>query len=1234
MFCFYNCYCILLVTMIELSKGNGLTNRFTGRCTIMKENELQSYDIASFDIEMEYNKQIAPITKKIDKLNHSHETKSLRAHKSFLSKEKKSKEKISELSDKTIIKEQKIQKAAANKLVKVKTKEKRIKKDFDELFLDMNELVKADYIKIEEVTVHLKQEEQIDKEEIKIKYKTNIESYVEKLDIYHNNFEKNKQFHVEEIRKYQEIIDQQTTRLKEFNSTVTKSLNEKLIKTTELKLQHDAEINSTKSTTSRVLSNYATNLRKTANVKIINIQEYVNKLKDVYNSHIKPEIELLDNELTALTSKFEDRRVLIQDDLELNIHKLEEQLEAIKESKNRKANKSLTMKIELFNIRATTTIKYEERILNEKMYILQHEKELLHQQLKYELLNLDKLEVLLLNDQKELKETGESFKDLNLVLKTELNNFELANNSYLLKHEQLKTDFINNYTKIFSDLKENTIALSRSYLEKIAHNNFEIDKINKFLDTAEPLKEIKVNRLREDIEISEVTERFKIKFANQIYETSLITNNLHTEIAIAEQAMKEELSNTVKEYTMIKNKEVYDKALEKAKLKHSKAQEVYNLRLNNTKLERNVLKNKYDTEIDISAYRKELIEIEVRKHNALLSKEIEYSIKNHETEASYKIEVINKGLEEDLLKLDENMSRVAFEKDAYAANLNIEIEQYATKLNQTINDIEQKSIEKVTLIEQAVEREIREPSRNILKTGTIIDERLSKLDVNNGIFVDFINNSMDDYKDKNLTLEQIREIIISNNTVYDKAVKYINRTYSVLNEAVQFMNDIEKHGVLNKIAAASEQSGIRRLKRQLAKADAETTKQKHQIAISEKDHVVLIQNFIKEEISQLKKGNFNELNDLVIATEVAYNKIFTQMNTLQQNIKNETTELYRSLTKNDQELIDHAKLNANKANKLEIQDKLDKLEPINQTLTQYKTDKELQLSKFNESLDNDNKELKAQINHLKNIALDQAKEYSSEKNDLINAMKEQKQLLEESEEKEITLQYEALGIGLHSLTTDYNKTLVKVDTKDTEAKKIFDYEERIYNIAVESATSRFNDATIKTDNRYLNSVKLSRNNIEQATKDKDISINALGKDLLNLTHKFEKNIFTVRPRLEESIGDAQKAIDKETQEKESKQNELTENNNKLVLAAETNLFTVFHEGYDRLNDNLATYIEKYRVIEEEYILTNNNSNDILDTNNIAFSNALFELNKDKHERTLNSLLEINKLIISKEDNNG
>ena len=120
---------------------------------------------------------------------------------------------------------------------------------------------------------------------------------------------------------------------------------------------------------------------------------------------------------------------------------------------------------------------------------------------------------------------------------------------------------------------------------------------------------------------------------------------------------------------------------------------------------------------------------------------------------------------------------------------------------------------------------------------------------------------------------------------------------------------------------------------------------------------------------------------------------------------------------------------------------------------------------------------------------------------------------------------------IQQLTETYEAALLHLDEKDEEAKKIFDYEDRIYAIAVESATARFNDANVKAENVHLNNMKQYQNQMEQAKQSLDNQEYNNNQQLLHLTKRFEKNIFTVRPRLEESIGGAQKQIDNQIAEK-------------------------------------------------------------------------------------------------------
>lgn len=1197
----------------------------------MKDINLKTYDIASYDIELDFMKQIAPIEKAIEKLNSSHEAKSLKAHKDFLDKEKKSKDTITQLGEKSVVKNHRIERAVENKLKKLESKEHKYKSDLKEAIAEKTEESILEKQAILAVIEELKIEEQERIAEIKEKYKVSIESYVEKLDIYNNNFYNNKQRHFEQINQYQEKLNQYIDEIRSFYDDVLQELDERIntfIKEREIS---DKQIHQELEETTRKLSTVATNIRKKANVKIADLNDYVDLLRQQYEDHFEPKINNINIQIKEITSRFQKRVALIGKDLEVNITKLETQLETLDETKDKKARRNVLAKMNLFNIRSATTLKYEERIMQEQVNILKQEQLWLQDHLEFELHNLEKLRIFLLSDENNIKETGDYFKNLNIVLKEQLNNFELANNEYLYKHELLKSDFIKQYTKIFTDLKHSTIELAQTYLEKIADNNHEIDEINKFLDTAEPLKEIEVSRLRENIEINEVEERYKIKYAKQQNELDAIDNNLKYNIKLLEISTKELMSEYHKEVADIKNKELFDKALEKAKLKHSKAQEVFKLRLNNTKLERNLLNNKYETETAIYNEHKNMASINVRKDNALRSKEIEYSIKNVEIEANYKIEVIHKALEEKLLKLEEQASKAQYEKDAYSANLNNEIEAKITEINKQKNQIEIQSLQKINLIDEALGRELREPTKNKLKTETIIDERLSKLDVNNVIFVDFINDSLEAFKDDKLSLEQIREIIIANDVINDKSIKYIGRAYEVLSDAMHFMVDIEKRSLLNKIASSSDQVQIKKWTKQIEKVDVESQKNIDMIHQSENDYKTLIRNLIETELEEIKRSNPGTITDIIQFTEESYNKVFSKLTSLQDHIKSEIITLYAPLTKSDQELIDYANKNAEKAKQLVHNETEQLFQPLHAERDQFIAAKEAKRQEFNNEIDTTINQLRAEINHIKNDALVKVKEITDYKDKVINEQLLQKQQIQETEEHAIVQELERIDQNISQLTDNYQTALQHLEDKDAEAQKIFDYEDRIYTIAVESATARFNDANIKGENLHLQNIKLYQNQTEQAKQDRDLGEHNNNQQLIQLTKQFEKNIFTVRPRLEESIGDAQKEIDNQIAEKMRQLDELSENNQRIIQSAEVSLYTSFQEGTDRLSDNLQNYIEKYRVIETEYHNSNTEANSIISQNNDAFSNSLFELSKNKHANTLQKLLEVNAMMYGKEE---
>lgn len=1189
----------------------------------MKKTELKSFDIASFDIELEYNSKIAPINSKISKLNKNHETKSLKAHKDFLLKEKQSKEKLALLTDKSVLKDQRIEKAVENKLVKLRSKDTRFKKDFEEYKVVHSSEFK---IKLEEIQIVINELETSQGEDIadiKEKYDKNVTSYVEKLDTYNNNYNNNKNLHKKQIIEYDELLASKLEEISEIKKTLDNNIQNGLDIYIERKTKENDNTNQSLLDVERDLNNQTTHIRMESNVKVKDIKLFVDELRDEYENSSKDFTNEIEEQISVLESEFAIRELLIQKDLEINLDKLNEELNEDEEHQTKKIKRSIKMKLELFNLRASTTIGYEERILNENILILKKEIEFAKETLLYELNNLMKLEVFLLSDQNELKDIGDYFKSINMTLKSELNNFELSNNDYLIKHEKLKTEFVKRYTSLFDDFKNKLLSSNKSSIEQLTGINQEIDEINKYLDTADPLTEIKVNRLRETIESNEVKERYNIRFAKQQHEIKIHDNELENLIEIEKCNVKDKISENNKEITNIKNKETYDKALGKAKLKNEKASEVFKLRLNSTRLEGNLLDGKYEKELEIFNFEKQISEIEVQKNNVLITKEIEMEIKNINLEANYKVEVINKRLEEDLLKHEEEVNKNKYEQDRFSSALDLEISKENLKAENDRNLIHTKTDEKISLINEALDREIRDPSINMAKSQVVIDERLNKFIISNVIYEDFIEESTNLLIDENLEIKQIKQIASNSENLIDKSTKYIQRTYETLNEALNFMSELELRTIKQKISTTRESGTIKKLNKLLQKTNVEIEKRKTAVKNARLDHETVIKNQINFDLSKFAKSKTEDIETLKESVRTIYTSSYTALKNLQDLVLIQVNELYAPITNNDRELIENAEENSRKAIALVEQDRIDKINPINEALEiviiEIENQRKLKLDELGVLIS----ELKNIINSLKNKALNEVKNIKDDFNEIVTVKTDHLVMIDETEASEITKHIEAIDERKNDLNKLYEESTTKLEEKNSEARKIFDYEERIYNIAIETAKSRYNDALNKTENGHQINIKQNNKEVDNIGKAAENFLKLVNKDLLEQTAIFEKNIFTTRPRLEESIGDAQKAIDKECKIKEKRLVQLQETHQKIALSLENSLYTFFQEGYEKLLQNLSFYLDKYKVIADDYNSSITNSNNVISENNIVFANALFEQGKKKHEIIVNKLNEIN-----------
>ena len=1196
----------------------------------MKKTGLKSFDIASFDMEIEFNKKLAPIRKKIDTLNRNHEKKSLDNHKDFLSKEKKSQKKLKELSEKAILRDQRISKAAENKLKKYVNIDQKLKAKFDEFKLAQEQANNILLTEIDELVADMKIAEGKDLEAIQRKYDISVQSYTEKLSMYNENYIKNVKRHEEHLSKYQELVDAKINEIENFKINSSKILDQELEDFIKANEERKEEVKVENVEKQKDYTKAITQVKRDANVIIKKSRAYVEELKQALSDKYDSFIQLIQENISSLTTDFSERKELIIKDRDINLEKLNASLETDEEIPP-KLRKSIDMKLAIFEQRAATTIRYEEAILNEQIALLEHEITELKHAKKLELLNYDKLEVFLVSDQAELKETGDHFKKLNFKLLSDLNNSEFAHSEYLEKHETLKNEYYKTFNDTFNGFKLAILEANQRTIERLGQINSEIDEINKYLDTAEPLKEIEVNNIRVEVEKSEIIERYKIKYAKQDHEQKLLNANVEKEVLLEEQQVKKEMIDNNKLITDIKNKEKYDKDVEKVKLKFNKAEEVARLRHNSVRLERGLLKSNYETEEAIMDHDKDIAEIDILRENALLSNELTNQIANIELESNYKIEVIYQSLVEDNLKFDEEISALQSHEKKELSQIDKQIKQEEKLFVKQKKELEKEFTAKSKLVDKALERELREPRKSLQKSNQVIDNRLRVFTQNDDTFKDFILGMIKHIEDPTMNDEQKQAIIANDSMLIDKSKTYLTNVYDSLQDALQFIYELQTRTLQSKLASTTEDSKSRKLNKELQKVHQEFEKQRTRLDTNRKENLTLITNDIYKGIEQI--GNFNAEKEGTVAEYITsvLTTLHSGLQSLQSGVLDEVKELYSVLTKSDNDIVTNAELNAEKAKALISQEQTTALKPFEDVLRRKIEEIEKTRSEFKEQHDLLVNEIKANINTLKTEAIAQVKQIELEKAELSRPYKEQLEAIKSGEIEKINKQKEGIEAKKRDLEIQYRESQNKLALKDSETEKILDYERRIYNLALETAEARFNDANQKTETAFVSQHANLEKRIAEINEKHERMVADINKELVTLTKEFENNIFTVRPRLDESIGDAQNIIDSESTDKRHRLEELNDISEQVMTTLEQSVNTKFQDCYARLLDNLQFYFDKLKLIKDEHMRKQRENNNAIEEDNAIFSNALFELSKSKHQKTLKKLLDINRVMTGKEE---
>jgi predicted transglutaminase-like cysteine proteinase len=441
-------------------------------------------------------------------------------------------------------------------------------------------------------------------------------------------------------------------------------------------------------------------------------------------------------------------------------------------------------------------------------------------------------------------------------------------------------------------------------------------------------------------------------------------------------------------------------------------------------------------------------------------------------------------------------------------------------------------------------------------------------------------------------------------------------------DAFMYVNELEDKSINEQIKETNDETKKRKLKRQKSKNKSELKRMIGSVIQSKQEQITRITDLHRRDFIKIIETLTD--NEPVIDLLLEVVKVMRlQIGNVLRSAANEASISYKEIMTEDHGKVDHANRNAIRAKEKIEKERETKLTPLvlqfGEFLLEKTTFRDNQIDKFNMEI----KTVKNKIEALKQDSIDKAKQVNQELNAQISSRKQKLEEIKHEEKTEIQRRKSMIDSEIDSLKLQFESSIKLLEEKDEEAEKVYDYEGRIYQLALDTNESKYNE-TVQKAMKATNILRGNSNDSVQTVNEiAERNIERINKELLKETTQYENSLYTVRPRYEESIGNAQRAIDDKANIEKQRKSELIKLHNSRTSAIEEDLNTGFEYSYKTLQNNLNAYIKDYKEIEDQYKLSILSANEVISKSHSRFVRALYELGKQKIDKTNKRMSEIN-----------
>jgi hypothetical protein len=1035
--------------MIKLLRYKALRNKV--EVQQMSDVKNQQKQMTTFDIETEYQQQIAPIEKKLSRIQKSYETKSLRLHKGFLTKEKKAQTKLNKIDAEIKKGKTKVESSTTNKLSQLNKADQNLKKSLksksEELKNNTLEEINGYHEEIDAIRDELHEE----LEQLHTEYLENIHVYKEKLDSYETLSKEKQSLYNQTYTGHIASLNEKYISIETF----TKNLQKELVKTKKAFIKDIQKYISTTEKDQKAAINDATkndrDITKRTNTYTSKLESFIDSIKASYVNHYQPMLKSIKDQEVILKDNFQNTLVKLKQDF---AYRTQED-DTIVEQSSKTYEKNYKRRLSLFEERYELYKQLEETLVDRKLALLSFEQTGLRQILDREMINLDKLEIFLKYDFEEIKDYSANINNLEKNVFVKIEDIHKKLHHHLEQSASQMIDFVDQFNERVMTFERNLISLVKNHLEQLHERNQEIDRLDREIDLSEPQKEIALNDFEENLALEDIKNRYQIKILNKEHEIHLINLQLNHDINIVTlEHDKKRLENDF-DITSTKIKGETKLDIENAKRKFNRAKEIFHLRENSLKHDEKQSLLTLETKKQKLEIEKEKASFEAEKSQLLLRKEISQSMDQLFQKRDLEGHLVHQKYSEQVKAFDQKIEEIHKEITSIK-------EQYALKKKSLVDIFEEQVIvvkaghqKQLDKLQEAFERECKIPEMNIKKWNDFQNEKSVRLEQ---ILHDFDQQfefllkhmaSSEDIEVIQNTFDAEDLITNSTNTIfglYDVYLKTVDTLFSITNETLQDQASLS-------IDTTAQRKLARDLERRIKEFEKQITNIKKARDQQVKSYVVSL----SESYRKMNKQKFQGASTFIDALKQIHTETASSFEHLKKELIKEINELFSPITQQDNAIIRSAKESHSHA-KSKLEDEL------NRNLRPIEKEHEHKLSELDNEQNHKIHELEDEIQSFEEkkeyLHKTEAKEISvlnQEYDEKVAPYKEHLASLDESLEKGEIQKIEEIDKQIKALELEEKAIEETFEEKIAEAKRILDYEEKIEQTTIENLKSKEDD---------------------------------------------------------------------------------------------------------------------------------------------------------------------------------